>query len=113
MQLEFYSLFAKVGSPLRSYVPDILASGILYIENGSYVIEPWDGREVPDSIHKHNLIPRKCSNDGFAYSIWDKKLLEYKRAEMPMAQSNCAYNNPRIWPYVITKRCKGKIFAQL
>ncbi|KAI4388722.1 hypothetical protein MLD38_001027 [Melastoma candidum] len=112
-ELEFYCLLAKVGFPLRSYVPEILASGILYIENGSYIVEPWDGREVPDIIHRHCLIPRKCSEDGFAYSIWDKKLLEYKRAEMPVDESSCARQNPRIWPYVITKRCKGKIFAEL
>lgn len=113
LQLEFYSLLHKANSPLRNYIPEVLASGILYLENGSYKIVPWDGSRVPDVISKCNLLPEKCKVDSFPFGVWSKKQYEYRKAGMSIHESINSATFTRIWPYIVTKRCKGKIFAQL
>lgn len=92
-------------------MPEILASGIIYSENGSYTIVPWNGQGVPNVIAERNLLPEKCGEDGFPFGLWNKKQYELRKAgtDTPIPLTEC----PPIWPYVITKRCKGKIFAQL
>ncbi|KAK9269878.1 hypothetical protein L1049_025451 [Liquidambar formosana] len=112
-ELEFYSLLSKVNSPLKNHIPDILASGILFLENGSYTIVPWDGKGVPDVISKCNLIPEDCMEDGFPFGLWSKKQFEYRNAGTSLNESISSAGCARIWPYIITKRCKGKIYAQL
>jgi hypothetical protein len=111
--LEFYSLLCKANSPLKKYVPDVLASGILYLENGSYTVVPWDGKGVPDVIAKSNLIPEKCKVDGYPFGLWSKKQFEYRKAGMPIHESISSAGCTGIWPYIVTKRCKGKIFAHV
>lgn len=113
MQLEFYSLLAKVNSPLKNYIPDVLASGILYVENGSYTIVPWDGKGVLDVIGKCNLTLLNCKQEEFPFGIWSKKQFEYRSAWMAVSKLSTSDGCNRIWPYIITKRCKGKMFAQL
>ncbi|KAF3445888.1 hypothetical protein FNV43_RR11065 [Rhamnella rubrinervis] len=112
-ELEFYSLLHEANSPLRNHIPEVLASGILYLENGSYKIVPWDGSRVPDVIAKCNLLPEKCKVDGFPFGVWGKKQYEYRKAGMSIHESISSARFKRIWPYIVTKRCKGKIFAQL
>ncbi|KAL5844348.1 hypothetical protein ACOSQ4_010306 [Xanthoceras sorbifolium] len=112
-ELEFYSLLCKVNSPLKKYIPDILASGILYLENGSYTIVPWDGKGVPDVINKCNLISSKCTEDDFPFGIWNKKQFEYRSVGMSLCELSSSDGCTRIWPYIITKRCRGKILTQL
>ncbi|KAH7524352.1 hypothetical protein FEM48_Zijuj06G0110300 [Ziziphus jujuba var. spinosa] len=112
-ELEFYSLLRKANSPLQNHIPQVLASGILYCENGSYKIVPWDGSSVPDVIAKCNFLPEKCNVDVFPLGIWSKKHFEYRKAGISMYESNNSARFTRVWPYIITKRCKGKIFAQL
>ena len=113
LQLEFYSLLCKVNSPLKDHIPDVLASGILFLDNGSYTIVPWDGKGVPDVIAKCNLVPAKCMEDGFSFGVWSKKDFEYKKAGASTYESISSAECAGIWPYIITKRCKGKIFARL
>lgn len=113
LQLEFYSLLCKVSSPLKDHIPDVLGSGILVLDNGFYTIVPWDGKGVPDVIAKHNLIPAKFTEDGFSFGVWSKKGFEYKRAGASTYDSGGLAECTGIWPYIITKRCKGKIFAEL
>ncbi|XP_048130053.1 F-box protein At1g78280 isoform X2 [Rhodamnia argentea] len=112
-ELEFYNLVDQAGSPLRNYIPDVLASGLLYFEDESLTVLPWDGKKVPDIISNYNLIPPKCSEDGFPFGVWNKKRHEYMRAGRPMTASICSASCSRIWPFIITKRCKGKIYAHL
>ncbi|KAJ0085453.1 hypothetical protein Patl1_08561 [Pistacia atlantica] len=112
-ELEFYSSLSKVNSPLKNHIPEILASGILYLENGSYKVVPWDGKGVPDAIGKCNLISWNYREDDFPFGIWSKKQFEYKRAGKSVRELKTSDGCTGIWPYVITKRCKGKIFAQL
>ncbi|XP_044474735.1 F-box protein At1g78280 isoform X1 [Mangifera indica] len=111
-ELEFYSLLSKANSRLKSHIPEILASGILYLENGLYKVVSWGGKGVPDVIGKCNLISQNPREDSFPFGIWSKKQFEFKRVGKSVCK-NTSDGCKGIWPYVITKRCKGKIFAQL
>jgi hypothetical protein len=90
-----------------------LASGILYLENGSYKVVSWDGKGVPDVIAESNLSPENCKVDEYPFGVWSKKQFEYRKAVISIHESIVPAGSTRIWPYIITKRCKGKIFAQL
>lgn len=111
--MEFYNLLHKVNSPLKNHIPEVLASGILYLENGSYTVVPWDGKGIPDVIAKSNLVPERCKVDGYPFGVWNKKQIEYRKAGMSIHESSSSARCAGIWPYIVTKRCKGKIFAQL
>ncbi|CAL5385904.1 unnamed protein product [Camellia sinensis] len=112
-ELEFYSLLCKVDSPLKNHIPGVLASGILFIENGSYKIVPWDGKGVPDVIASCNLIPENSLEVDFPFGVWSKKNFEIKKAGMSINELISSGDGSRIWPYIVTKRCKGKTFAEL
>ncbi|KAM7253241.1 hypothetical protein ACFE04_025859 [Oxalis oulophora] len=110
-ELEFYSELNKSKSALKNHVPEVLASGIIYLENDFYKIVPWDGTVVPDVLHECNLIPEICSESGFPFGVWSKMQFEYKKS-MLTDESTSAIKS-KMWPYIIIKRCKGKIFGQL
>ncbi|ESW08264.1 hypothetical protein PHAVU_009G032400 [Phaseolus vulgaris] len=112
-ELEFQSRLREANSPLSKHIPDVLASGIIYLENGSCTNLSWDGKGVPDVIVKSNIISRKCSVDDFSFGVWGRKQLEYRNAGIPVDGSGSLAGNSNIWPYVITKRCEGNIFAEL
>ncbi|KAK6277496.1 F-box domain - like 10 [Theobroma cacao] len=112
-ELEFYSALCEVNSPLKNHIPNVFASGILHLENGSCKIDCWDGKEVPGVIGKCNLIPEKDKCDVFPFGVWSKKLFEYRKAGSLACGADSSAGSTSIWPYLITKRCKGKIFAQL
>lgn len=111
-QLEFYSTLQKVNSPLKEHIPDVLASGILYIENGLCRIVPWDGKDVPEVISNSVPLLGKHQLVDYPYGIWSKGQFEYKKAGMSPHELETS-NNLKVWPYVVTRRCKGKIFADL
>ena len=113
LQLEFYSLLGKVKSPLKNHIPGVLESGILFLENGSYKVVPWNGKGVPDVINNCNLIPEIRKEVDFPFGMWSKKQFDYKRAGMSLNELLTSGECPRIWPYIVTKRCEGKIFAEL
>ncbi|XP_040870558.1 F-box protein At1g78280 [Glycine max] len=113
LQLEFHSLLDEANSPLSKHIPNVLASGIIYLENGSYTNLSWDGKGIPDVIVENNMIRKKCSIDGFSFGVWGKKQLEYRNAGMPVDGSVSLAGNSSIWPYMITKRCEGNMFAEL
>ncbi|XP_068312545.1 lysine-specific demethylase JMJ21-like [Pyrus communis] len=112
-ELEFYNLLCKVNSPLKNHMPDVLESGIIYLENGIYRIIPWDAKTVPDVIARCNLIPEKLNADICPFGVWSKKQFNYRKAGMPTNETIGSPECRRIWPYLITKRCKGKIYAEL
>lgn len=116
MQLEFHQLISEVKSPLQDHVPDILASGILIYDEGSYKTYAWDGKGVPDAFRRLEFTAEIESFDNLIpFGVWKKKLLEIKNANN-LEQSNVLTKSnvcPIMWPYVISKRCRGDIFAQL
>ncbi|XP_002513952.2 F-box protein At1g78280 [Ricinus communis] len=112
-ELEFYSVLHKVNSPLRNHLPETLASGILYLDNGTHRIVPWDGKGVPSMIENCDFIPQKFKNDEFPFGVWAKKQYEWRTAGMSVNEQTNAARCTQMWPFIVTKRCKGKIFAEL
>lgn len=112
-ELEFYSLMQKSECTLKNHVPNILASGIVFLENGSYKIVPWAGKGVPDVIAKHSVIQEIFPHTKYPFGIWSKKQFEYKKSGLSSEELVSLGGRSSIWPYIITKRCKGKIFAEL
>lgn len=112
-ELEFYNLLLQVESPLKEHVPDVLASGFISLENGAYTVVPWDGKGVPHVIAEYNPISENCQVIESSFGLWSKKLFDYKAAGFPASEISNISGNKRIWPYIVTKRCKGKIFAEL
>lgn len=110
-ELEFYSLLSKMRSPLVKRIPYILASGIISLDNGSYTIVPWNGRELPDVIANCSLIEEKHVDTSMPFGAWTKILFDYRKA-ISMRESTGATSS-KMWPYIITRRCKGKIFAEI
>ncbi|CAM8946398.1 unnamed protein product [Rhodiola kirilowii] len=112
-ELEFYSSLHQVNSPLKNHVPEVVASGILFKENGSYTVVQWDGKEVPDVIRNCKDGPKQYTDNGLPFGLWSKKLFEYRIAGMSIHESSSILGSTEVWPYIITKRCEGKMFAQL
>ncbi|KAL8231955.1 hypothetical protein R6Q57_001733 [Mikania cordata] len=112
-ELEFYSIMQRSECSLKNHVPNIAASGIIFLENGSYKIIPWDGKGLPDVITKHSTLDDIIPNSEYPFGIWSKKLFEYKKAGMSLEELVSSGGQSNIWPYIVTKRCKGKIFAEL
>ncbi|XP_075082440.1 lysine-specific demethylase JMJ21 isoform X1 [Nicotiana tabacum] len=111
-ELEFYSLLQKINSPLKNHIPNVLASGILYIENGLYKVQHWDGKGVPEVVA--NISPLvELEQVDYPFGLWSKRQFDFKKAGMSLPELVSAGSGSTIWPYVITQRCKGKIYAQI
>lgn len=112
-ELEFYDILGRADSPLKTHIPEVLASGILFFEKGSYKVVPWDGKRIPDIISSSSFdFDASMLNSEFPFGIWNKTLREHKNQGKPAPDSFGSLSS-HVWPYIITKRCKGKIFAQL
>lgn len=68
-ELEFYNLLCRVKSHLKEHVPDILASGLIYLENGCYTVIPWDGEGVLDLITDYSHSSEKCKNYSTPFGL--------------------------------------------
>ncbi|KAG0480335.1 hypothetical protein HPP92_011193 [Vanilla planifolia] len=104
-ELEFKTILDKVKSPLMDHVPEIVASGFVVGDHSDFKIFAWDGREVPDMIA--NTIPMIGGNvsHGFPFGIWSKKKFQLE---------NLGVNSfIRIWPYIVSRRCRGDILANV
>ncbi|CAN4122310.1 unnamed protein product [Withania somnifera] len=110
--LEFYSLLQKMNSPLRNHIPRVLASGILYIENGLCKVRYWDGKGVPEAIANFTPLVKHEQAD-YPFSLWSKRQFDYRKEGMSLAELVKAGSGATIWPYVITHRCIGKLYAQI
>ncbi|KZV56304.1 F-box protein [Dorcoceras hygrometricum] len=106
-ELEFHNILQNVKSPLKSYIPTVSASGILVSGNGSYRVFPWDGSCIPEVIDSH-ILSLNLKDIDYPFGIWSKKQFEYQKAQTPSSESSSF-----MWPYIVTKRCRGKIFAEL
>lgn len=113
LQLEFHNLLHKLNSSLKNYIPNVLASGILIYESGLYRVLPWDGRGIPDIISSSNLMSIKHKKIDYPFGVWGKKLFEHQIAGRSLHESGNCDNISLMWPYIVTKKCKGKIFADL
>lgn len=113
-ELEFYSVMQKSDCSLKKHVPNILGSGMVFMEDGLYKAVAWDGKGVADVITKKSTIREPLSDCEYPFGIWSKKLFEYRKAGMTLDELvACGGGKASVWPYIITKRCKGKIFADL
>ncbi|XP_047341071.1 F-box protein At1g78280 [Impatiens glandulifera] len=111
-ELEFYSLLCKVKSPLVNHIPLVVGSGFIYMENESYKIVSWNGRGIPEMI-TNTVISEQSSEDEFPFGVWNRSKYLCREAGTSLYESSHDGEYPNIWPYIITKRCKGKIFADL
>ncbi|KAL7085513.1 hypothetical protein ACP275_14G285000 [Erythranthe tilingii] len=112
-ELEFHHLLSNSTSSLKNYIPSVLASGILVFENGSYRVIPWDGRGIPEVIASSNLISPQHKEVDYPFGVWGKKQFEYQIAGTPSHELGNCDKSSSMWPYIVTKRCRGKIFAEL
>lgn len=110
-ELEFYCLLRAYGSSLKNHIPDVLTSGIVIFESGSYKVKLWDGKGFPDIIAECNGNLDNISRDiDFPFGIWSKKQFEYRKAGL---QDTSPSGHLTIWPYIVTKRCEGKLLSEL
>lgn len=112
-QLEFYNIVHKLDSSLKTYIPSVLASGILLSENGSYKVLPWDGRGIPELIGSSSVSSIKHKEVDYPFGLVAKKNFEYLNAGKPLNESENCVKPSSAWPYIVTRRCKGNIFAEL
>lgn len=105
LQLEFYDLLRKLGSPLINHVPEIIASGFLVYLDGVYKTVPWDGNGIPDVLAKYYSLEVSYANGSFPLGLWSKQLFG-------LSNSTDAPDRP-ICPYMVTRKCKGDIFARM
>ncbi|KAL6878419.1 hypothetical protein ACP4OV_012589 [Aristida adscensionis] len=104
-ELEFYDLLQKNGSPLMSHIPEIIASGFLEYKDDVYRTVPWDGKGLPDVLANHYPLEVPCANNRFPLGLWSKQ-------KFGMSNSADVSDKP-IWPYMVTRKCKGDIFARI
>ncbi|EPS59334.1 hypothetical protein M569_15473, partial [Genlisea aurea] len=108
-EIEFYDLLIDSKSSLKNHIPAILASGIIDCENGSYRLSPWDGKGVPDiAASRLDFASLSCKGVDRPFGVWGKKQFEYRNVVAPPDISGAS-----VWPYLVTRRCTGKIFGDL
>eukprot|EP01018_Ginkgo_biloba_P005286 Gb_12446 [translate_table: standard] len=114
-ELEFYCLLHESGSPLIDYVPLVLASGILCYKDGCYESILWNGKGVPLMNAKCNLFGENNFPSDYSFSVWNKANVEISASgkSEPFADGNSSDADTSVWPYLITKRCKGEDFAHV
>lgn len=109
-EIEFYGLLHDSGSPLNNHVPYVLASGFLFFRNGSYESILWDGIEVPCIPTNFNVFSENNLPSNYPFSTWNKAKVEsiLLGKTMPFKEGNCSNASMPVWPYLITKHCKGE-----
>ncbi|CAH9085706.1 unnamed protein product [Cuscuta epithymum] len=111
-ELEFYSVLEKVSSPLKEHIPDVLASGIVYIENGLCRVMPWNGKDVSEVISNCVSFHGEHQKGNYPYGIWRKMQFDYRNVGISPYELATS-NDVEVWPYVVTQRCRGKTLADL
>jgi len=90
---------------LINHVPEIIASGFLEYEDDIYRTVPWDGKGMPDVLVKHYPLEVSYANSCFPLGLWSKQRFG--------TSSSPDFSNRPIWPYMVTRKCKGDIFARV
>ncbi|XP_066350009.1 lysine-specific demethylase JMJ21-like isoform X3 [Miscanthus floridulus] len=104
-ELEFYDLLQKSGSPLINHIPEIIASGFLEYKDDIHRTVPWNGKGIPEILVKHYPLEVSYANSCFPLGLWSKQ-------RFGMSSSADVSDRP-IWPYMVTRKCKGDIFARI
>lgn len=114
-ELEFYNLLKNSGLSLINHVPQVLATGILCFINGSYESVPWDGKGVPPILAQFDLFTKNSWSSHSSFSTWNKANVETITSGQKKSchEENCFNTSTSVWPYLITKRCKGENFAHI
>ncbi|CAA0840479.1 F-box protein [Striga hermonthica] len=112
-ELEFHNLLNNQNSSIKNYIPSVLASGILVSEHGSFRVFPWDGRGIPEVITSSNLLSVHQTEADYPFGVWGKKEFEYQNAGKQLHESGDCSKSSYMWPYIVTERCRGRIFADL
>lgn len=113
-QLEFHHLLHNSNSSLKNYIPSVFASGILLLEKESYRVLPWDGRGIPEEVIASSDLTSGIHKEvDFPFGVRGKKQFEYQIAGRPLHELGSCGKSSLMWPYIVTKRCSGKIFAEL
>ncbi|KAI5061372.1 hypothetical protein GOP47_0023877 [Adiantum capillus-veneris] len=105
-ELQFYSVVKKSGSPLRHVIPEIVASGIVYLEKGSYKAVAWDGQNEPNyEIQKKNSF----RSGEFHRARWNQAVLnpsytDWSEEDVPEGRNTQC-------PYIVTSKCDGQDLA--
>lgn len=116
-ELQLYFELQNNASPLKHSVPDLLTSGILYDEGGVYTAIAWDGKGV---------CPTKSNSGNGNRGIHVLQPIDFYRTRWAQAVSNSLYPQhskdnstetrditPVMYPYLVTRRCKGEDFAHM
>ena len=113
LQLEFYNLLNNSGSSLINHVPQVLATGILCLNNGSYEYALLDGKWVPPIIAKFDLFTENNWSSHYLFSTWNKADVEINISGLKKSchEENCFNTSTSVWTYLITMRCKGENFT--
>ncbi|OEL37244.1 F-box protein [Dichanthelium oligosanthes] len=104
-ELEFYDLLQKSGSPLINHIPEIIASGFLEYKDDIYRTVPWDGKGIPDVLAKHYPLEVSYAKSCFPLGLWSKQRFG--------TSSSPDVSDRPIWPYMVTRKCRGDIFARI
>lgn len=115
VQLEFYTVLKKSGSPFQDVVPELVASGILYPDAEDYKAVAWDGAEdCPQVYSKETVTGRKRSREsegigkGRFRTRWSANHSTSTTDKTdPLAQE------AMLWPYLVTKRCPGRTLSKV
>nr|CAD1820373.1 unnamed protein product [Ananas comosus var. bracteatus] len=75
----------------------VLAQSLSSTINLLYKVNSPLKEHVPDIV--------TSGDDCFSFGVWRKKQFELRSSE--------AISEARIWPYLVTRRCKGDIFAHI
>jgi len=90
---------------LINHIPEIIASGFLEYEDDIYRTVPWDGKGMPDVLVKHYPLEVSYAYSCFPLGLWSKQRFG--------TSSSPDVSNRPIWPYMVTRKCKGDIFARV
>lgn len=112
-ELQFYHLLEKTNSQLKNHIPRVLASGILFLKDGTYQALPWDGKDIPEVIAKCNFVQTNHEKIEYPFGVWEKKQFEYKKLGLSFLDSVNTGGVSTIWPYMVIERCRGKTFAEI
>lgn len=98
---------------MKNHIPRVLASGILFLKDGTYQASPWDGKDIPEVIAKCNFVQANHEKIEYPFGVWEKKQFEYTKLGLSFLDSVNTGGVSTIWPYMVTERCRGKTFAEM
>ncbi|KAL3514198.1 hypothetical protein ACH5RR_026915 [Cinchona calisaya] len=59
------------------------------------------------------MLPDNHMEVDYPFGIWDRRQIEYQKVRLSCPESGNVKGCSTIWPYIVLKTCKGKMFADL